>query len=120
MGLINCLKQEPGGEIVRGILIQDPTAPEFSLQNPLYAKQIAKDLVVSVLRENGVWGSYRHLPLPPLAPKPVRQSWVNQLVRGDLSSLTWLEGPIQLGFEHKDLVKIIYSSINFKYDFNIC
>lgn len=114
MGFINCLKQEPGGEFVRGILIQDPLAPKFSLENPLYANQVQKDLVVNVLRGYGVWGSYRHLPLPPPQPQEVRHARVNQLVRGDLSSLTWLEGPIRFGYENKDLVHIVYSSINFK------
>ncbi|XP_001605700.1 fatty acid synthase [Nasonia vitripennis] len=114
MGLINCLKQEPGGEIVRGILIQDPKAPEFSVRNSLYAKQLEKDLAVCVLRENGVWGSYRHLPLPPLEAKPTQHIWLNQTVRGDLSSLKWFEGPIRPEDKNKDLVHIFYSAINFK------
>ncbi|OXU25389.1 hypothetical protein TSAR_001850 [Trichomalopsis sarcophagae] len=114
MGLINCLKQEPGGEIVRGILIQDPKAPEFSVRNPLYAKQLEKDLAVCVLRKNGVWGSYRHLPLPPLEAKPTQHIWLNQTVRGDLSSLKWFEGPIRPEDKNKDLVHIFYSAINFK------
>ena len=114
VGLVNCLRKESGGEIVRGIMIQDPKAPEFSLSNPLYAKQLQKDLVLSVLRENSVWGSYRHLPLQHLKLKEVRHAIVNQLVRGDLSSLSWIEGPIQLGYEDKNLVNIVYASINFK------
>ena len=57
---------------------------------------------------------YRHLLLPEPQPKPVQHIWVNQLVRGDLSSLAWLEGPIQPDFKHKDLTKVIYSSINFR------
>ncbi|OXU23005.1 hypothetical protein TSAR_015483 [Trichomalopsis sarcophagae] len=114
VGYINCLRKEPGGEIVRGILIQDPKAPKFSLQDPLYVKELQKDLAVSVLRPNGVWGSYRHLPLPPLEPKPVRHAWANQIVRGDLNSLSWLEGPIPLGFQSDDLVTVVYSSINFR------
>lgn len=117
MGLVNCLRRELGGEVVRGILIQDPKAPKFSLENALYSKQINKDLAINVLRENGVWGSYRHLPLPKLEEKPVRQGFVNQLSRGDLSSLTWIEGPI--GCEYKDsqnLVNIHYSALNFRFE----
>lgn len=114
VGFINCLRKEPGGEAVRAILIQDPKAPKFSLQNPLYEKELRKDLACSVLRANGVWGSYRHLPLPPLGLKPVRHTWANQLVRGDLNSMCWLEGPIQPGYENDDLVHVRYSSINFR------
>lgn len=59
VGLVNCLTKEPGGEIVRGVLIQDPKAPEFSLNNPFYLKQLKMDLSVNVLRPGNCWGSYR-------------------------------------------------------------
>lgn len=59
VGLVNCLSKEPCGEIVRGILIQDPKAPEFSLNNPFYLKQLKMDLNVNVLRPGNCWGSYR-------------------------------------------------------------
>jgi fatty acid synthase len=114
MGFINSLRKEAGGEIVRGLLIQDPNAPKFSLEHPLYAKQIQKDLAISVLRENQVWGSYRYLPVPTLEPQPVQHCLINQCIRGDLSSLTWFEGPIPIGYKNKDLVDIVYCSVNFK------
>ena len=59
LGLVNCLTKEPGGEIVRGVLIQDSRAPKFSLQDPFYAKQLKLDLTINVLRPGRVWGSYR-------------------------------------------------------------
>lgn len=114
IGFINCLRKEAGGEVVRGVLIQDPNAPKFDLQNPLYAKELQKDLAVTVLRANGVWGSYRHLPLSLIGMKPVRHAWVSQTVRGDLNSLTWLEGSMHLGSENDNVVNVVYSSINFK------
>lgn len=61
IGLVNCLTKEPGGEIVRGVLIQDPKAPAFSLDNPLYSKQLQMDLTINVLRAGNSWGSYRFL-----------------------------------------------------------
>lgn len=116
MGFVNCLRRELGGDLVRGILIQDSKAPKFSLDNPLYLKQVKKDLAINVLRENGVWGSYRHLPLQKLKEKSVRQAFVNQLSRGDLSSLTWIEGPIGSDYTNdKNLVNIHYSALNFRY-----
>lgn len=39
--------------------------------------------------------------------------WINQLVRGDLSSLAWLEGPINPNTK-QDLIKVHYSSLNFR------
>lgn len=35
-------------------------------------------------------------------------------MRGDLNSIRWIEGPITPDCQHKDLVRIIYASINFK------
>ncbi|XP_011503081.1 PREDICTED: fatty acid synthase [Ceratosolen solmsi marchali] len=114
VGFLNCLKRELGGTVARGILIQDPNAPKFSLKEPLYAKQLEKDLVMSVLRPNGVWGSYRHFPLPPLTQIPVRHVWANQSIRNDLSSMNWFQGPIQNDQQSDNLVNIEYASINFR------
>lgn len=80
LGLVNCLRKEPGGEIIRGVLIQDMKAPKFSLNDPFYAKQLQMDLAINVLRPGKIWGSYRHLPLAPLKPKLVYHAYVNQLV----------------------------------------
>lgn len=63
LGFINCIRKEPGGEMIRGLLIQDNKAPKFSLQNPLYQEQLRLDLPINVLRDGKIWGSYRHLPL---------------------------------------------------------
>jgi len=63
LDFVNCLRKEPGGELVRGVLIQDTKAPKFSLQDPFYVQQLQKD-IVNVLRSNKTWGSYRHLRLP--------------------------------------------------------
>jgi len=80
LGLVNCLRREPGGELIRGMLIQDESAPEFSLHEPLYAQQLELDLIINVLRPGKVWGSYRHLPLEPPVLKPAYHAFVNQQV----------------------------------------
>lgn len=80
LGFVNCLRKEPGGEIIRSILIQDTKAPKFSLQDPLYLEQLQLDLPINVLRSGRVWGSYRHQPLPSLQPKLVRHAYVDQMV----------------------------------------
>lgn len=71
----------------------DETAPAFSLTHPLYKAQIAKDLAVNVYMQ-GTWGSYRHLLLDNLNTIKAPHAFVNTLIRGDLTSLRWLEGPI--------------------------
>ncbi|KAK0096040.1 hypothetical protein PV326_006670, partial [Microctonus aethiopoides] len=114
LGLVNCLRKEPGGEIVRGFLIQDEKAPNFCTSDTLYATQIKLDLALNVLRPNNEWGSYRHFELPEAVPRLFFHARANQLVRGDLSSFQWLEGPIKPEFTHPDLVRIVYSAINFR------
>lgn len=114
LGLVNCLRREPGGKLIRGVLIQDETAPIFSLDNPFYAEQLQIDLIINVLRPGMIWGSYRHLPLAPLTPKLSYHAFVDQMIRGDLSSFRWIEGPIVSGYQHENIVRIVYASINFK------
>jgi len=82
LGLVNCLRKEPGGEIIRGILIQDANAPDFSLQNPLYSKQLQLDLPINVLRPGKIWGSYRHHQLKAsLKSMFAHHAFVDQTVR---------------------------------------
>uniref|UniRef100_A0A7G8Z9J8 oleoyl-[acyl-carrier-protein] hydrolase n=1 Tax=Meteorus pulchricornis TaxID=51522 RepID=A0A7G8Z9J8_9HYME len=100
--------------MVRGFLIQDDKAPNFSLSSPLYINQLKLDLALNVLRSNGTWGSYRHFRLPQFAPRPCTHVWANQMVRGDLSSFQWVEGPIKTGLTIPNLVRVVYSSINFR------
>lgn len=111
LGFFNCIRREPGGEVVRAILIQDPKAPSFSPLHPFYSQQLDKDLALSVLRENGIWGGYRHLPLLPRHPqaKPVYHYYLHR--DGNNNSLTWLEGPLRID-DHRDLIEIDYASID--------
>ncbi|XP_011875303.1 PREDICTED: fatty acid synthase-like [Vollenhovia emeryi] len=114
LGFVNCLRREPGGEIVRSVFIQDNKAPAFSLQQPLYKKQLQLDLPINVMRSGNVWGSYRHLPLPSLEPKLLQQAYVTQMVQGDLSTLSWMQNDLPFHAKREDLINVIYSSLNFK------
>ncbi|KAL6267253.1 hypothetical protein P5V15_000327 [Pogonomyrmex californicus] len=114
LGFVNCLRKEPGGEIVRGVLIQDEKAPKFSLQNSFYLQQLQKDIAINVLRSNKIWGSYRHLRLPQLAAELVSSAHVCQNVRGDLSTFCWIENNRSIDFCQENLVHVIYSSLNFR------
>ncbi|XP_043664579.1 fatty acid synthase-like [Vespula pensylvanica] len=114
LGFINCLQKEPGGNIFRAVLIQDPQAPKFSLKLPLYSEQLETDLVTNVLRPGNIWGSYKHQLLPPREPKFSYHAIINQGIRGDLSTIRWIEGGITKDYQNKDLVSIHYASLNFK------
>ncbi|KAL6424537.1 hypothetical protein ACFW04_009934 [Cataglyphis niger] len=114
IGLVNCLRKEPGGELIRGVFIQDKNAPTFSLQELLYMRQLQLDLPINVIR-SGIWGSYRHFPLPLIEPKLVQSAYVSQMVRGDLSTLCWVQSRLSLANnDEENLIRTVYSSINFK------
>ncbi|XP_071569274.1 fatty acid synthase-like isoform X1 [Temnothorax nylanderi] len=114
LGLINCLRRESGGEIIKGVFIQDDKAPAFSLQEPLYMKQLQLNLPINVLRSGNVWGSYRHFPLPSLKPNLVQCAYVKQMVQGDLSTLCWVQKRMPFSIKREDLVNVIYVPLNFK------
>ncbi|XP_018370195.1 PREDICTED: fatty acid synthase-like [Trachymyrmex cornetzi] len=114
LGFVNCLRKEPGGELVRGVLLQDEEAPKFSLKDPFYLEQLQKDMTINVLRSNKTWGSYRHLKLSQPEAKPVPTAHVCQTVRGDLSTLCWIENNLSDMYCREDLVHVVYSSLNFK------
>lgn len=96
VGMVNCIKQEPGGSSVRAVFIQDSKAEKFSIASAKYAAQLKKDLVHNVLKNN-VWGSFRHIVLDQINDSgklQVEHAYINTLTRGDLASLKWIEGPL--------------------------
>lgn len=75
------------------LFIQDSGAKKFSLSEKINCDQLRKDLVTNVYK-NGVFGCYRHLKLENVndeAALNVEHAYINTLVRGDLSSLRWIE-----------------------------
>ncbi|KAG5347678.1 FAS synthase, partial [Acromyrmex charruanus] len=114
LGFVNCLRKEPGGELVRGVLVQDEKAPKFSLEDPFYLEQLEKDMTINVLRSNKTWGSYRHLKLSQPEVKPVPTAHICQTVRGDLSTFCWIENNLLDVCCRKNLAHVVYSSLNFK------
>ncbi|XP_052751981.1 fatty acid synthase-like isoform X2 [Galleria mellonella] len=117
LGLVNCLRREPGGETVSGLLISDPAAPEFNHDLMFYKKQLQKGLAINVYQD-GQWGTYRHLLLGNLDRVSAHHAFVNALTVGDLSSLSWIEGPIRKDMIYKDrtpvLVHVYYAALNFR------
>lgn len=76
-GLVKCIVQEPNGEIVRTVIIQDENAPKFSLDDPFYSEQLDLDFVYNVLRPGKIWGTYRHLPYPELKPALISHAYAD-------------------------------------------
>ncbi|CAH2093487.1 unnamed protein product [Euphydryas editha] len=117
LGLINCLRKEPGGEIVHGLLIADSSAPPFNPDLEFYEEQLDMDLAINVYQE-GQWGTYRHLLLGDLEKIQAHHAFVNTLTIGDLSTLRWLEGPIRENQRFKDensiLVHVYCAAMNFR------
>ncbi|XP_072934221.1 fatty acid synthase [Epargyreus clarus] len=117
LGLVNCLRKEPGGEVVYGMLIADPAAPPFNPDLEIYEEQLDKDLALNVLQD-GQWGTYRHLLLGDLEKVRANHAFVNTLTIGDLSSLRWLEGPIRADkpFSNPEslLIHVYCSALNFR------
>lgn len=114
LGLINCIRREPGGNMVRCVHIDDKTAPQFDLDNLLYSEHLKLDLAVNVYR-NGQWGAYRHIILKKDIEEKERTShfYANVQRYGDLSSFEWMTGWINAA-KTENLVNIQYSAINFR------
>ncbi|XP_049869377.1 fatty acid synthase-like [Pectinophora gossypiella] len=117
LGLVNCLRQEPGGDVVTGVLISDPTAPGFDPNLQFYKEQLDKELPINVYL-NGKWGTYRHLLIRDLHKKvSASHAFVNVKIIGDLSSLSWWEGPFTETEVFEDpmdvLIHVYYSALNF-------
>nr|XP_003703606.1 PREDICTED: fatty acid synthase [Megachile rotundata] len=115
LGLLKCLRREPHGKIAKAVIIQDRNAPKFSLNDPFYAKQLDIDIAINILRPGKIWGTYRHVPYPPLKPILVPHGYAHVRVRGDLSSVQWVQGSIELGDKsNNNVVKVLYSALNFR------
>ncbi|CAL7939125.1 unnamed protein product [Xylocopa violacea] len=114
LGMAKCLRRELYGEIINVVIIQDENAPKFSLSDPFYSKQLDLNIGYNVLRPKGVWGTYRHVPYSNPEPVLVAHGYADMKVRGNLSSFQWIQGPIQPNTKGNYLVKVIYSSLNFR------
>ncbi|KAK5642459.1 hypothetical protein RI129_008626 [Pyrocoelia pectoralis] len=116
VGMVNCLKKEPGGMNVRAYYIPSQEKEIFSLSSVLYQKQIEKDLIHNVLK-NEAWGSYRHLPLEEFNERKANHAFVNIITKGDLSTLKWVEAPRfydKLSETPSEICSVYYAPVNFK------
>uniref|UniRef100_A0A2C9GS69 Fatty acid synthase n=1 Tax=Anopheles arabiensis TaxID=7173 RepID=A0A2C9GS69_ANOAR len=115
IGLVNCIRKEPNIQTVSCFFIDDPTAPAFDASNPFYKEQIELGLAINVYRK-GQWGSYRHFKLQeePRYEPSTKHCFANCVKPGDLSSFTWMVGPLNEQSPSSPLARVVYSSLNFK------
>lgn len=114
IGLVKCIRREPGGEKLCCVRIDDSKAAPFSADNPLYFDQLEQNLVINIL-QNGKWGTYRHLKLP-LHERVTRSAdhfHMNMKRLGDLTSAVWMSGTLDPKAT-KNVVRVQYSAINFR------
>ncbi|XP_027811303.2 fatty acid synthase [Marmota flaviventris] len=121
VGLVNCLRKEPGGHRIRCILLSNLSStspiPKVDLGSTELQRVLQGDLVMNVYRD-GAWGAFRHFPLEQDKPEEqTRHAFVNVLTRGDLSSIRWVCSPlrhVQPSSPGMQLCTIYYASLNFR------
>lgn len=116
VGLINCIQKEAGHIDVSYFFIQDKSVPKFSVTENFYVDQLNKQLSANVFK-NGQWGSYRHLRLNEKNIVQASHAYANTLVEGDLSSLSWIQGPLNHQpdqFSVKQVCSVYYAPLNLR------
>ncbi|XP_077406429.1 fatty acid synthase-like [Vanacampus margaritifer] len=121
VGMVNCLRQEPGGLRIRCAFVSNLNGPaeaeafqfdELSMQSLLKG-----DLVMNVFRD-GCWGVFRHqLITLDRNEELTEHAYVNVLTRGDLLSLSWIASPLRHFVPcnpNAQLCRVYYSSLNFR------
>eukprot|EP00064_Thunnus_orientalis_P003928 superscaffoldBa00000342_g3939 len=121
VGMVNCLRQEPGGSRIRCAFVsnlnESSAAPSLEPAHKSMQLVLEGDLVMNVFRD-GHWGVFRHqLITLDLNEELTEQAYVNVLTRGDLSSLRWIASPLRhfvASNPNVQLCRVYYSSLNFR------
>ncbi|XP_036196044.1 fatty acid synthase [Myotis myotis] len=121
VGLVNCLRKEPGGHRVRCILVSNLSSaspvPQLDPGSAELQEVLRGDLVMNVHRD-GAWGAFRHFLLEHGPPEEqTEHAFVNVLTRGDLSSIRWVCSPLRHAPAPSpgvQLCTVYYASLNFR------
>ncbi|XP_062859033.1 fatty acid synthase [Trichomycterus rosablanca] len=121
VGMVNCLRQEPGGNRIRCAFVSNlkksSATPSLLLTHKDMQTVLQKDLCMNVYRD-GQWGLFRHQLLQQdLSKELIEQAYVNVLTRGDLSSLRWIASPLRhfvSSNPNVQLCQVYYASLNFR------
>lgn len=115
LGLVNCLRREYPD--LKCVFIDDSTAPLFDINHPFYQLQLRLGLSINVYKNNQ-WGTYRHLQVKSNMVMEPRTDhcYANCLLKGDMSSIHWFNGPMQSQAELNDpeCIRVQYAAINFR------
>ncbi|CAB1338338.1 unnamed protein product [Coregonus sp. 'balchen'] len=89
VGMVNCLRQEPGGSRIRCAFVsnmcESSAAPTLQPTHNSMRSVLEGDLCMNVFRD-GHWGVFRHqLISQGLSEELTEQAYVNVLTRGDLA-----------------------------------
>ena len=92
IGLINCLRLEPGGETIRCLFdCKNLAQNEIKFSEKPFSDVLFNDLVINVLKD-GKFGTYRHITLPKDYDKTKSEDYfLNVGQTRDLSNLQWFD-----------------------------
>ena len=116
LGFFKCLRYEFLDKLKCFFIIDTQNAPTtFDVNHKFFKDQLEKNHVVNIFKD-GKWGGYRHLNLSTNMNSLPQTShcFANCQVKGDLSTLSWMRGTLDVNNSNLDLISIQYSSINFK------
>lgn len=91
LGFTNCIRRE--GNTVRCVYICDEDAPAFDITKSFYQEQLKKGHAINVLK-NGVWGTYRCLPINRPHTTQSEHYIFGTVRREGLQSHEWYAGPL--------------------------
>nr|WLV27769.1 fatty acid synthase [Panonychus citri] len=118
VGLVNCLRLEPGGSHIRCIYQGTSSTAKVDFTKEPFASLLKKNLVMNIF-QGSTLGSYRHVCMKNIEEDGVRETtdaYLNVMTRGDLSSLRWFEANHKYsGLTAKDqLCHVYYAPLNFR------
>lgn len=91
IGLVNCLRQEPGGDRFRCIVTDSSVELPIDFKSETFSKILRKDCVMNILRGNQ-WGSYRLLNLEREYNRiTTTDAYLDVYKKGDLKSVQWFD-----------------------------
>ncbi|CAG7830764.1 unnamed protein product, partial [Allacma fusca] len=113
-GFVKCLVKELPNVKIQCFQAIDRI--ELNFENPSNCLQalLKKDLLYNIYK-GGSWGYFSNITIPPTEfrrRKLFKSVYANALRLGDLSSLSWIESP--LNASKQNLVEVHYSSLNFR------
>ncbi|XP_070505890.1 fatty acid synthase-like [Chironomus tepperi] len=116
LGFYKCLRYEFMDKLKCFFIMDTENAPSiFDITHKFFKDQLEQNHAINVFKD-GKWGGYRHLCYPPVNnPNPQSSHYfANCLVKGDLSTVSWIQGFLDVNNTDLNFIRIQYSSLNFK------